>query len=187
MREEHPAAVSAGKKRKRVVQSDEDDDKPGDDNVLEAFSEEEDNGSVGGEEEEIEHVQCKHDEARASCILSPKVLICFIDLWRLQADIQEEFYVKRIYSVRNLKDMPLQFLVEWQDCPDKDTFTWEPVRNLPHDLGKIWVFRDKWIEQGNKWLSMWRVPRRPTSVNAPIDEEPSEPAEEEEPAEEHDV
>lgn len=74
---------------------------------------------------------------------------------------EEEYFVKEIKDVR-VRGSQLQFLIEWEDYPEEQHYTWEPVRNLPNDKDKIANFKDEWIASGKCWP---QVKRRRSSAS----------------------
>lgn len=61
----------------------------------------------------------------------------------------EDYVVKAIHSVRARRST-LEFLVEWEDYPSEEHFTWEPTRNLPGHKDKLQQFKEHWVNELNK-------------------------------------
>mmetsp|Transcript_14349 Transcript_14349/g.35840 ORF Transcript_14349/g.35840 Transcript_14349/m.35840 type:complete len:148 (+) Transcript_14349:55-498(+) len=77
-----------------------------------------------------------------------------------------DYFVKKVHGVRKpdtTNKRPLQFLIEWEGFPDPDAFTWEPVRNLPHNLHLLREFKESWIAAGKRWPATWRIPAAPAT------------------------
>lgn len=64
--------------------------------------------------------------------------------------VEPNYYLKAIHDLR-VRSRRIQFLVEWQDFPDPENFTWEPRNHLPNDKDAITAFKEKWIQEGKKW------------------------------------
>lgn len=66
------------------------------------------------------------------------------------SDEEPDYFVHIIHDVRS-QGRRLEFLMELKDFPDKDSFTWEPMKNLPNDKEKIKEFKAAWLAQGKPW------------------------------------
>lgn len=61
-----------------------------------------------------------------------------------------DYFVHAIHDVRS-NSRRLEFLIEWKDFPEEDSFTWEPTKNLPNDKEMIKEFKAAWLEKGKSW------------------------------------
>jgi len=72
----------------------------------------------------------------------------------LQEDCDEpdepEFFLKTVHDVR-LSGRRLEYLVEWEDWPNVEDFTWEPTAHLPGHKDLLHEFKSKWISEGKPW------------------------------------
>lgn len=67
-----------------------------------------------------------------------------------EVDEDPSYFVEKIHDVRHAHRR-LEFLIEWEDFPNREDFTWEPMANLPNDKDKIADFKAAYLESGKVW------------------------------------
>lgn len=134
-------------KRRRIC---EEGDETGDDEC----DQESDESDSAAEDADAVPVSLAHPPD--SIVFSYYSMSCFL--------VSQDYFVKQLHNVRKPKNKPLEFLIEWENFPDCESFTWEPVKNLPNNHSMIWAFKEQWVADGKRWPANWRVPTNPPSA-----------------------